>query len=110
MLIDFTGYGGRVIATTTDGRLKSPNFPRNYPNNLEYMWTITNGGEEGQRLEIEFSFIKIEKKYDTLKICKETSCNSQNIIAILTGMYCYHVQNILGWYSLFACLQLLYTD
>ena len=76
------GCGGRMQATNTTASMKSPNFPLNYPNNLKCELTIVGGDEQ---VEVVFTYVKLEEKYDTLTICDGSYCNETNTIATLTG-------------------------
>lgn len=51
--------------------LHSTNYPRNYPDNLDYTWTIT--ASEGQHVELVFEFIKLEEDYDFITITSGSS-------------------------------------
>ena len=46
----------------TEGVVTSPNYPDNYPNNLERTYTIQVG--EGLIISLQFSAFRIEAEYD----------------------------------------------
>ena len=48
------------------GIVTSPNYPENYPNNLN--WTTTITAKEGMVVELEFTAFNTDSGYDTLTI------------------------------------------
>lgn len=60
--------------TGSSGQIASPLYPRTYPNNADYRWTITVSGDS--YIEIRFLDIDIEDLfdcyYDQLKVCAAT--------------------------------------
>lgn len=56
----FSVYGNDV--TGEFGQIASPLYPRTYPNNADYRWTITVEG--GSYIQIRFLDIDIEDLYD----------------------------------------------
>jgi len=64
--------------------IQSPLFPHNYPNSIKCKWTIYTSKDSN--VMVKFDFIKIEKNYDTLKICTGKSCVDKNyLLAELSG-------------------------
>lgn len=70
MVIHFFSVYGNDI-TGSSGQIASPLYPRTYPNNADYRWTITVSGDS--YIEIQFLDIDIEDIYncffDQLKVC-----------------------------------------
>ena len=62
-------YGNDI--TGTSGQIASPLYPRTYPNNADYRWTITVPGDD--YVQIHFLDMDIEDLYDCyydqLKVC-----------------------------------------
>lgn len=62
-------YGNDI--TGSSGQVASPLYPRTYPNNADYRWTITVNGDS--YVDIQFLDIDIEDLsncyYDKLKVC-----------------------------------------
>lgn len=69
LLSIFAVYGNDVMGSY--GQIASPLYPRTYPNNADYRWTITVSGDS--YVEIRFLDIDIEDLsncyYDQLKVC-----------------------------------------
>lgn len=65
----FVVYGNDI--TGSSGQVASPLYPRTYPNNADYRWTITVNGDS--YVEMQFLDIDIEDLsncyYDKLKVC-----------------------------------------
>lgn len=65
----FSVYGNEI--TGSSGQIASPLYPRTYPNNADYRWTITVNSNF--HVEIHFLDIDIEDllncNYDKLKVC-----------------------------------------
>ena len=60
-------YGGDV--TGSSGQIASPNYPRQYPHNVEYAWTITVPA--GMRVRVMFIQMDLEAascRYDYVKV------------------------------------------
>ncbi|CAB1340813.1 unnamed protein product [Coregonus sp. 'balchen'] len=76
-------YGNDI--TGTSGQIASPLYPRTYPNNADYRWTITVPGDD--YIQIHFLDIDIEDLYDCyydqLKIF-----DGPNIHAYSLGTFC----------------------
>ncbi|KAK3572019.1 hypothetical protein QTP86_022249 [Hemibagrus guttatus] len=76
-------YGNDV--TGSSGQIASPLYPRTYPNNADYRWTITVSGDS--YIEIQFLDIDIEDIYncfyDQLKIF-----DGPNVHAYPLGVFC----------------------
>lgn len=72
LLFIFSVYGNDI--TGSSGQIASPLYPRTYPNNADYRWTITVSGDS--YIEIRFLDIDIEDLYacfyDQLKVCIAT--------------------------------------
>lgn len=74
------------MADTEQQVLQSPNFPNHYSNNMKCIWTIH--AEEGNKVQIKFEFIKLEKDFDRLQLCSDEMCNSEILMGNITGK-CY---------------------
>lgn len=65
----FSVYGNEI--TGSSGQIASPLYPRTYPNNADYRWTVTVNSDS--YVEIQFLDIDIEDLfncyYDKLKVC-----------------------------------------
>ena len=62
-----SAYGGDVSGTS--GQISSPNYPRQYPHNTEYDWTITVA--VGMRVRITFVTMDMEAyncAYDYVRV------------------------------------------
>lgn len=69
LLSIFLVYGNDV--TGSSGQIASPLYPRTYPTNADYHWTITVSGDS--YIELRFLDIDIEDInncfFDQLKVC-----------------------------------------
>ena len=63
--------------------LTSPGYPDSYPPNLACQWVITGG--EGQYVQLNFSHIFLEKKYDTLHVYDGYCCNKADLSTSFSG-------------------------
>jgi cubilin len=63
-------YGGDI--TGSSGQVASPNYPSQYPHNVNYVWTIMV--DIGYRIRVTFTSIDIESAsncyYDYVKVSK----------------------------------------
>ena len=64
-------------------QLKSPNFPNHYQNSSSCTWTIY--APEDTFVYAQFYFIKLERKYDWLKVCNGKLCSANSQLAKLSG-------------------------
>lgn len=62
-------YGNEIMGSS--GQIASPLYPRTYPNNADYRWTVTVDSDS--HIQIQFLDIDIEDLfscyYDKLKVC-----------------------------------------
>ncbi|KAF4095682.1 cubilin isoform X1 [Onychostoma macrolepis] len=76
-------YGNEI--TGSSGQIASPLYPRTYPNNADYRWTVTVDSDS--HIQIQFLDIDIEDQfncyYDKLKIYDGSSTS-----ALLLGEFC----------------------
>ena len=76
--------GSFVIPSITHEMiLSSPNFPKNYPNSTRCTWTIY--APEGNYVYVQFLLIKLEPKYDWLKLCEGKLCSKGSRLTKLSG-------------------------
>ena len=65
--LSFTAYGGDISGTS--GQIASPNYPRQYPHQTDYTWTITT--PVGMRVRITFVAMDMEAlncAYDYVRV------------------------------------------
>ncbi len=65
--------------------LVSPNFPQNYPHNLQSCQWVLATPEEGGMVECVFLDFSTEANYDTVTLCDGGSCCPSSVIASLSG-------------------------
>ena len=70
--------------STEEVILSSPNFPKHYSNSSRCIWTV-HAPEEEYYVYVQFSFIKIEQKYDWLEVCSGKACTKDTRITKLSG-------------------------
>ena len=76
--------GSFVISSVThEVILSSPNFPKNYPNSSRCTWTIY--APKKNYVYVQFFSIKLEPKYDWLKLCEGKFCSKGSQLAKLSG-------------------------
>ncbi len=64
-------------------KIKSPNFPSHYNNSIKCTWTLYV--PEGYHVSLEFVFIKVEEKYDIVKVCDGPTCSNVTPLVELSG-------------------------
>ena len=77
--------GGKFILAnaTEEVLLTSPNFPKHYQNHSRCIWTIH--APKGNHICVQFAFIKLEQKYDWLKVCDGSLCSKETQLTELSG-------------------------
>ena len=79
------------------GVLQSPNFPHNYPTNMNIKWTFV-AENHSSIIQMNFVHIILEEDYDTLTVCLKDVCSDEEKI-VLTGnfsvLFCLCKANIL---------------
>lgn len=85
----FLVYGNDVSGSS--GLIASPLYPRTYPTNADYRWTITVSGDS--YIEIRFLDIDIEDLsacyYDQLKVCARIEIWESDIKVLHLGEHFY---------------------
>ena len=67
------------------GVLQSPNFPNNYPTNMNTLWTLVAENYSNSVIQINFTHIVLEENYDTLTVCLKDACREEELL-VLTGI------------------------
>ena len=91
-LLCFTDCGGIFVIPSSlqEIQLKSPNFPNHYQNSSSCTWTIY--AQEDTFVYAQFYFIKLERKYDWLKVCNGKLCSANSQLAKLSGKILCRIQ------------------
>jgi hypothetical protein len=76
---------GIVSVSGQQGVLQSPNFPNNYPTNMNIIWTLM-AENHSNIIQINFTHIIMEEDYDTLTVCLKDVCSEEEML-VLTGDY-----------------------
>ena len=85
---------GGVISVSLgqQGVLQSPNFPNNYPKNMNIIWTLV-AENHSNIIQINFDHIILEEDYDTLTVCLKDVCTEEEML-VLTGICIIRSYNI----------------
>uniref|UniRef100_A0A914DMT0 CUB domain-containing protein n=1 Tax=Acrobeloides nanus TaxID=290746 RepID=A0A914DMT0_9BILA len=86
----YSSYAGfiQTYITNSTGLLSSPNYPWNYPNNYDQIYTIvtpSNGSNRFPRLQLRITDFYTEASYDYLRIVDGSWIGGQ-LIALYTGI------------------------
>ena len=73
------------MSSGQQGVLQSPNFPNNYPTNMNVQWTFV-AENHSNIIQINFTHIILEEDYDTLTVCLKDVCSEEEML-VLTGIY-----------------------
>nr|XP_026694941.1 CUB and sushi domain-containing protein 1 isoform X7 [Ciona intestinalis] len=68
--------GFNAVATSTSQLITSPNYPNNYPNNVDCTWTIT--ASDGMRVQLNLIRFSTERSYDYLTISSDGTQLARN--------------------------------
>lgn len=76
--------GGEIsIGLQSSTVLQSPNYPSNYPENINCKWVIT--APQNSRVRISFNNFATESDYDTVELCSAQCCEASTSLVTLSG-------------------------
>nr|XP_026694936.1 CUB and sushi domain-containing protein 1 isoform X2 [Ciona intestinalis] len=81
--------GFNAVATSTSQPITSPNYPGNYPNNVDCTWTIT--ASDGMRVQLNLIRFSTERSYDYLTISSDGTQLARN-----SGIYSNRIYTSIG--------------
>ena len=79
----YTGSCGGSNFFLNSGTITSPDYPQNYPTNLNCVWTIV--AEKGQFVTMDIWYLHVEDKYDFLKVYDGSCSDESNLVEEFTG-------------------------
>ncbi len=73
-----------MFASEAPSTIRSPSHPLVYPTGLRCKWIIN--APTGSSVELDFTEVDTEARYDTVKVCDGSCCDGSNVvIAELSG-------------------------
>uniref|UniRef100_F6PKM8 CUB domain-containing protein n=1 Tax=Ciona intestinalis TaxID=7719 RepID=F6PKM8_CIOIN len=87
--------GFNAVATSTSQLITSPNYPNNYPNNVDCTWTIT--ASDGMRVQLNLIRFLTESRYDYLTVSVYFKISSDGTqLASIAGTYSNRIYTSIG--------------